>query len=256
MALITVEGRLICKNEAERAAVLSHLPRHMRDTVAEAGCLYFDVTQDPVDTMVWHVSEAFVDRPAFRAHQTRTATSDWARATSGIKRDYKMAEQRPEIAQETAKDAAAISALIQAAFGTEDEAKLVKDLRAAFDLPISLTAKIGRAYLGHIAFSPMVAPFKALALAPLAVRENMRRQGLGGDLIRAGLMQARSKGFVGVFVLGDPEFYSRFGFSVPAASGFTGAFAGDHLMLLDLTRQGLATSGEIAWAPAFDALTE
>ncbi|WP_376873020.1 GNAT family N-acetyltransferase [Albirhodobacter sp. R86504] len=253
MPLVTVEGRLICKNEAERASILAHLPAHMRATVGEEGCLYFDVLQDPVDTMLWHVSEAFIDRAAYRHHQTRTAASPWAQATSGVRRDYKIADQRPDIMDETAKDIAEISHLITTAFAREDEARLVNSLRVAFDLPISLVAKIGRAYLGHIAFSPMTAPFKALALAPLAVRETMRRQGLGGDLIRAGLLQARAKGFEGVFVLGDPDFYSRFGFQ--PATGFTGAFAGEHLMVLDLTRQGLVDRGELTWAPAFNALT-
>jgi putative acetyltransferase len=252
MAPIRLTGKLICTTAVERAAVLAALPAHIRATVREEGCLFFDIQQSD-DPMIWDVDEGFTDRAAFRAHQSRTATSDWAQATAGIRRDYKTTEQRPEITQETAQDTAAISLLLRSAFETEDEASLVKSLRAAFDLPISLTAKMGRAYLGHIAFSPMKAPFKALSLAPLAVRKNMRRQGLGADLVRAGLLAAREKGYEGVFVLGEPEFYSRFGFK--PASGFTGKFSGENLMLLDLTRKGLPDQGAVAWANAFDHIT-
>lgn len=248
MAPIRLTGQLICKTPSERAAVLAALPGHIRATVHEAGCLFFDVHQSD-DPMVWTVDEGFTDRAAFRAHQTRTATSPWAQATAGLRRDYQTTEQRPEITEETAQDISAISLLLHSAFNGETEADLVKSLRTAFDLPISLTAKMGRAYLGHIAFSTMSAPFKALALAPLAVRENMRRQGLGADLVRAGLLRAREKGYEGVFVLGDPDFYGRFGFK--SAGGFTGQFANDSLMLLDLTRKGLADQGEIAWPKAF-----
>lgn len=249
MAPIRLTGKLICKTASERAAVLAALPGHIRATVHEAGCLFFDVHQSD-DPMVWEVDEGFVDAAAFRAHQTRTATSDWAQATAGILRDYKTAEQRPEISQETAQDIAAIFLLLRSAFESEDEANLVKSLRSALDLPISLTAKMGRAYLGHIAFSTITAPFKALALAPLAVRTNMRRQGLGADLVRAGLLSAREKGYEGVFVLDETDFYSRFGFK--PATGFTGKFANENLMLLDLTRKGLPDNGEIIWSKSFN----
>jgi quinol monooxygenase YgiN len=40
--------------------------------------------------MVWTVAERFTDPAAFNSHQARAATSDWARATVGIARDYKI----------------------------------------------------------------------------------------------------------------------------------------------------------------------
>ena len=250
---VRLTGKLICKDEAERGLVLTHLAAHIRETLSEAGCLYVDVAASD-DPLVFTVDEGFADRGAYRTHQTRTSASVWASATAGLTRDYELGEMRPQIAPETAADAAQIHLLTRAAFGQEDEAELIASLRADFDLPISLVAKMGRAYLGHIALSPMKAPFKALALAPLSVRAVMRRQGLGADLVRAGLMAAREKGYEGVFVVGEPEFYGRFGFSAEAAAGFKGAFAGPYLQFLDLTRKGLATSGAIDWAPAFDDL--
>jgi len=56
---------------------------------------------------------------------------------------------------------------------------------------------------------------EALVLAPVAVAEEHRNAGLGSTLIRAGLDKARDMGFGAVFLAGDTNFYTRFGF-VPA----------------------------------------
>lgn len=89
--MITLTGRLICATEAEAERVRSNLPRHIRLTQAEPGCVAFDAvpTDDP---LIWQVDEAFTDRAAFEAHQARTKASDWARETAGIKRDFQICE--------------------------------------------------------------------------------------------------------------------------------------------------------------------
>jgi putative acetyltransferase len=48
-------------------------------------------------------------------------------------------------------------------------------------------------------------------LAPVAVHPEWQRKGLGTDLIRLTLAQPPIS-YSSVFVLGDPKFYSRFGF--------------------------------------------
>ena len=58
----------------------------------------------------------------------------------------------------------------------------------------------------------------------------------------------------GVFVLGDPKFYSRFGFDPDLAGGFMCRYSGPHLMALALGRELPATEGVIEYAPAFDSL--
>ncbi|MEM8653894.1 MAG: antibiotic biosynthesis monooxygenase [Pseudomonadota bacterium] len=84
---VTLDGVLRCASEEEAARVRAALPDHLRLTRAEPGCLRFDV--DPTDDpLVWSVSEEFTDPGAFEAHRARAATSDWARATAGIERDY------------------------------------------------------------------------------------------------------------------------------------------------------------------------
>ena len=84
---VRLTGRLLCKSVHESELVRSHLPAHIQLTLAEPGCLSFDVsaTEDP---LVWSVSEHFVDAAAFTAHQARIAASEWGRMTAGITRDY------------------------------------------------------------------------------------------------------------------------------------------------------------------------
>lgn len=83
-----LSGRLICVTAAEAARVKVSLPEHIRLTRAEPGCLSFEVTPTG-DPLVWSIEEAFADRTAFGAHQTRTGASTWAAETAGIARDYR-----------------------------------------------------------------------------------------------------------------------------------------------------------------------
>ena len=52
----------------------------------------------------------------------------------------------------------------------------------------------------------------ALLLGPLAVDPNHEGKGIGGALMRAAITEARSRGHGAVLLVGDPEYYERFGF--------------------------------------------
>ena len=54
-------------------------------------------------------------------------------------------------------------------------------------------------------------------LAPLAVKPEYQRQGIGGMLIRAGIERLQEKGSCLVFVLGHKEYYPEYGFIPDAA---------------------------------------
>jgi putative acetyltransferase len=127
-----------------------------------------------------------------------------------------------------AADHEAIARVVEAAFGQADEARLVERLRADEDALFELVAEEAGAVVGHIMFSRLWADRYEMfaALAPLAVRPDLQRSGLGSALVRAGLESARDFGAHGVIVLGHPEYYLRFGFSAETAGKIAAPYAG------------------------------
>jgi putative acetyltransferase len=158
------------------------------------------------------------------------------------------------IRDETDADRARVFAVHAAAFPTQGEAKLVDQLRTDGDLVISVVGVLDTHIVGRAAFSRLHAPFLALGLGPVGVLPGQQRQGVGAALIRAGLERAGQQGWQGVFVLGDPPYYERFGFDCALAAGFMCRYAGPHFMALGLNGNALPQSqGEIAYPAAFDS---
>lgn len=158
------------------------------------------------------------------------------------------------IREEHAADAAAIADVHRAAFAGEDEALLVDRIRADGDAVLSLVAMDGGAVVGHVLFSRMIAPMRALALGPLGVLPGRQGSGIGSALVREGIARAEAAGWQAAFVLGAPAYYRHFGFSVDAARGFDSPYAGDHFMVRMLRQGGVATTGPVRHAPAFARL--
>ena len=149
----------------------------------------------------------------------------------------------------------AIRKLHLTAFPGSGEANLVDQLRRDGDAVISLVAATDDGIVGHIMFSRMCAPFRALGLGPVAVLPSWSRKGIAASLIRAGVCQARKGGWQGIFVLGEPDYYQRFGFSVALAENFLSRYAGPYLMALALEDNALPERlGLIDYAPAFSRL--
>ena len=148
------------------------------------------------------------------------------------------------------------------AFGQRTEADLIDRLWADGDAIISLVAVTDRGELvGHILFSRLRIDHgrgrvaEAAALAPLAVRPEYQRQGIGSALIRAGITACSARGLAGIVVLGHPRLYRRFGFSAAAARSLRAPFSGDAFMALELAPGALVGAPGIArYADAFDAL--
>ncbi|BDA63829.1 nuclear transport factor 2 family protein [Actinomyces capricornis] len=86
---VVLSGRLICAEQDQAEAVSRLLPEHIAASLAEPGCLSFDVhpTDDP---LIWEVHEVFADAAAFRSHQERAATSEWGTVTHGVERRYEI----------------------------------------------------------------------------------------------------------------------------------------------------------------------
>jgi len=121
---------------------------------------------------------------------------------------------------EQPRDVPAIREVLLAAFGQCGEANLVDALRQSGGLTLSAVALRDDRLVGYIAFSPVVVERdgggkQALALAPVAVRPDCQRQGIGATPIHWALAECKRMGHGLIIVLGHSEYYPRFGF-VPA----------------------------------------
>lgn len=160
------------------------------------------------------------------------------------------------IRAEEAGDGAAVDALLRAAFGGPVEAGLVRRLRADGDVLLALVAEAGGDIVGYILFAPLagLAPVHAVALAPLAVHPSRQRAGIGTALVREGLARLRQTGVDVVLVLGEPDYYGRFGFDAERAKAFRTPYDGPYLQALALSDAGGAARGTLRYAAAFAAL--
>ncbi len=127
----------------------------------------------------------------------------------------------PEVSvvPECADDYAAIRDVTAAAFEPKafsdgTEAGLPDALRAAGALSLSLVAKDGGAVVGHIALSPVTVGRAGgwYGLGPIAVRPDRQGEGIGASLIEAATDWLKETGAAGCVLVGDPGYYSRFGF--------------------------------------------
>lgn len=160
-----------------------------------------------------------------------------------------------EIRPESSSDCSQVRNIHLTSFPDATEADLVDRLRADGDAVISLVAHEKDLVVGHVMFSRMTAPFKALGLGPVAVLPDWRRQGIAVALIRTGIERAQAEDWKGIFVVGEPDYYSRFGFSADMAEDFESVYAGPYSMALSLHNAKLPTqAGRIDYAPAFEGL--
>jgi putative acetyltransferase len=143
------------------------------------------------------------------------------------------------------------------AFGAPLEARLVDALRGC-DGYLSLVATRDQRVIGHILFTPVTieppVDRRIAGLAPMAVRPEHQRSGIGGQLIRAGLEECRRHGYEAVIVLGHPEYYPRFGFTPAHTFGLTCEFASppDAFMAMELEAGALGgVRGLVRYLPQF-----
>ncbi len=153
-------------------------------------------------------------------------------------------------------DHPAIFDVVAAAFGREDEARLVEQLRADDDVVLEMVAEADGAVAGHILFSRLWADHHGLfaALAPLSVRPDRQNTGLGSALVTSGLTNIREYGCHGVLVLGDPAYYGRFGFDAGLAAEVACPFKGlAAFQALALEEEAFARPLTVAYPNAFGA---
>jgi putative acetyltransferase len=166
---------------------------------------------------------------------------------------YSVSPDRPE-------DAHAIRSLLRGAFETSAEADLVDRLRHDGDLVLGMVARdITKEILGYAGFVRLRIEhagqeFPAVGLAPLAVAERYRRQGIGTDLVDGGLRNLAVRREALVFVLGNPAYYTRFGFKTETAKPFTCVYAGPHFMAMQFA-DNVPSTGVVRYPAAFEGLS-
>lgn len=114
-------------------------------------------------------------------------------------------------------DAPAIDDIITLAFNRQAEAKLVHTLRSEGLITLALVAEVADQRVGYILFCPVVIfddqqSHPAISLGPIAVLPDWQHQGVGSVLVQRGLAHLQQAGHTIVTVLGNPAFYTRFGF--------------------------------------------
>jgi putative acetyltransferase len=155
-------------------------------------------------------------------------------------------------------DEAAIGEVVAAAFGGRAEADLVTRLRDGGDLVLSLLVEDNGKIVAYVAFSRVWIErdgtrSPGISLAPVAVLPEAQRKGTARALVGAGHLRLKLRGEKIVFVLGDPDYYKRFGFSHEIAKPFTCVYQSEHLQALRLSTDA-PDGGEVIYSAAFTGL--
>jgi len=165
------------------------------------------------------------------------------------------------IRSEAPADAPAVRRVHQRAFAPSPaEARLVELLRSAGKAAVSLVATFDGQVAGHILFSSVSiehapARLRGLGLAPLGVLPEHQGKGIGSALVREGLRACMSLGCAVVVVLGEPSYYSRFGFARAGDFGLANEYgADDAFMAMELEKGALQqVKGLVTYAAEFAA---
>lgn len=124
------------------------------------------------------------------------------------------------IRNETFDDIATIETLTQSAFlhaehSSQTEHFIVNQLRKNHQLTISLVAEEEQTIVGHVAVSPVKISSGEVGwygLGPISVLPHKQGLGIGSMLMHAALERLKALGAKGCVLLGDPNYYGRFGF--------------------------------------------
>jgi putative acetyltransferase len=159
--------------------------------------------------------------------------------------------------REAPNDHAAVARIVTAAFRQDAEAKIVDAIRGTSSEVLSLIAEEDGVLAAHALFSAVRLddPRRACALGPVAVDPPRQSKRIGDALIRAGIAELRLDGWQLLFVLGNPKYYSRFGF-VPAAPhgwrfGSRELDRAFQVIVLDGSEMGSGGERWIEYHPAF-----
>jgi putative acetyltransferase len=161
-----------------------------------------------------------------------------------------------KIRPEEHNDIDAIEKITRAAFlnhpySHQTEHLIVNGLREAGALAVSLVAEADDEVVGHIAFSAVEiegSHSSWFGLGPISVHPDFQRRGIGQALMQAGLAAIRALGAGGCVLVGEPEFYGRFGFTQADTMVLEGVPPKN---LLALAFDDRIPGGAVSFHPAF-----
>ncbi|EHQ57721.1 putative acetyltransferase [gamma proteobacterium HIMB55] len=149
-----------------------------------------------------------------------------------------------------------ISQCVFSAFQNDVEVALVRQLRADNDVVIELVAEeagsiVGHVLVSHLSLNPNIS-LQCGGVAPLSVLPSHQSNGIGSRLMEAVIERSRSVELDALFLLGDPDYYQRFGFGVTDISS---DYPAEFFQAFELTPQCLNNvSAKANYANAFSAL--
>ncbi len=167
-----------------------------------------------------------------------------------------------QLRHETTNDIAAIEAVTIAAFAdaphtSHTEQFIVRALRDASELTLSIVAEEHGQVVGHVALSPVTITndhgHKAkgwCGLGPISVLPQRQGHGIGSRLMEQALSELRAMQAEGCVLLGEPAYYGRFGFQAHAGLQLPGVPPG---YFLALAFHGPVPEGIAQYSDAFNA---
>lgn len=163
-----------------------------------------------------------------------------------------------DIRSEQEADTARISEVTKLAFHNAAhtcgrEHFLVDGLRTTGALTFSMVADSDLGIVGHAAASPVTVTSSSgdwFGVGPISVLPENQRQGIGSKLMLALLEQMRAKGAQGCVLVGDPQFYNRFGFQ---SDGLLVIPEAPPEVTLSLRFRACEDHGTVTFHPAFMA---
>lgn len=162
------------------------------------------------------------------------------------------------VRKETPSDIEAITQVTISAFKTlpisnHTEQFIIQALRNSGALTLSLVAEQDAQVVGHVAFSPVTLSDGSegwYGLGPVSVVPSHQKQGIGTSLINEGLSLLKEMGGQGCALVGDPNYYQRFGFRNVPELIYEGV-PPEFFLVLPFTKkvpQGIVVFHESFWA--------
>jgi putative acetyltransferase len=146
--------------------------------------------------------------------------------------------------------------LIYSAFGDKSESNLVRQLILDDDLLFNLIFENSDTIIGNVVVSKItMEPNEGLlcgGVAPLSVLPENQSSGIGSQLMEAAIKKSKEMNINALFLLGDPNYYKRFGFTI---SDLQSDYNAEHFQELAITKECLVNvKSKVIYANAFKSL--